>query len=94
MCSVLQWNLTCDQAMIPAIVMTIQMVGMLLGAVVLGQLADIVGRRIPYFCAYFGILLMGLATAASISWPMYACCRFASGFFIGGTLFRLFNVLC
>lgn len=60
------------------------MVGVLVGAVVIGQLADMYGRRNIYFVVYALLLLVCFGSSFSNSWQLYAACRAVIGALIGG----------
>ncbi|XP_067670548.1 organic cation transporter protein-like [Haliotis asinina] len=77
------WNLVCDKDTIAASMTSIQMAGVMTGAFLGGQSADIIGRKRTY---YLGILLHGVCNvgaAFSVSWRMFATFRFFIGFGIG-----------
>ncbi|XP_046552947.1 organic cation transporter protein-like [Haliotis rubra] len=78
-----QWNLVCDKDTIAATMTSIQMAGVLAGAFLGGQSADVIGRKRTY---YLGILLHGvcnIGAAFSVSWQMFATFRFFIGLGIG-----------
>ena len=62
---------------------TAQSLGALVGAVVLGQLADRFGRRRALFFVIAGYGLFGAAGALVTSYPQLLGQRFALGFFLG-----------
>lgn len=81
-----EWNLVCDLDFVKPLVMTLQMVGVLVGAVVVGQLADTYGRRNVYFVVYASLLVVFFGSAFANSWQIYAACRTVIGALIGGTM--------
>lgn len=76
----------CDKEYLRTLAMTVQMVGVLIGALVCGQLADMIGRRYVFFIDYSLLVVISLATSFVNSWELYAVCRFAVGVLIGGEL--------
>ena len=56
------------------------MCGLLVGALIMGQLADIYGRRKLLYIAYSLLLAVSLGSAFANSWQLFATFRF----FIGG----------
>ncbi|CAG2187838.1 OCTN [Mytilus edulis] len=81
-----QWNLVCDRDWITQTFTTIQMGGLLVGGLIAGQVADIIGRKPAYFISMFFLLLFNLVAAFSSNWQMFAAFRFliglASGFYL------------
>ncbi|XP_046370194.2 organic cation transporter protein-like [Haliotis rufescens] len=78
-----QWNLVCDKDTVGATLTSIQMIGVMVGAFVGGQSADVIGRKKTY---YLSMLLHGvsnLVAAFSVSWQMFATLRFFIGCGIG-----------
>ncbi|KAL5004057.1 hypothetical protein ScPMuIL_017513 [Solemya velum] len=83
---VTEFSLICDQSSVPNWITTIQMTGVLFGALLTGQLADLIGRRKVLFLEYSMLLVFWFASAYSPSWQVYAVLRFFIGALIGGTL--------
>lgn len=81
---VFQWNLVCDRDYVKSLIMTFQMVGVLIGAVIVGQLADMYGRRNIYFAVYTLLLIVSFGSSFASSWQLYAACRAIIGALIGG----------
>ena len=82
--STFQWNLMCGLDFVPSLITTVQMVGVLLGACIIGQLADTYGRRHIFYAVYTLMLVSGLVSAFSSCWQMYLAFRFLIGTFFGG----------
>lgn len=78
-----QWSLVCDREWIPGTITTIQMCGLLVGALVMGQLADIFGRRRLLYLAYSLLLAVSLGSAFVNSWQLFAVFRFFIGALVG-----------
>lgn len=59
------------------------MCGLLVGALVMGQLADIFGRRRLLYLAYSLLLAISLGSAFANSWQLFAVFRFFIGALVG-----------
>ncbi|XP_060074393.1 organic cation transporter protein-like [Ylistrum balloti] len=81
-----EWQLVCDKSKLTKIISTIQMCGVLLGALITGQLADIFGRRKVLFLAYITMLIVSLGSAFSPGWQVFAALRFLTGGLVGGVM--------
>ena len=83
---VLQFNLICGKAYVPAALMSIQTAGSLVGNVVSGQMADLYGRKRPLFVSFVILIISNIIGFASISWHMLAVSQFlvdvGAGFFL------------
>ena len=80
----LQWNLICDRKWISQTITTIQMAGLLAGALFWGHVSDGIGRK-PTF--YLNVLLLGtfnLVSYFSVSWVMFAAMRCGIGLSCAG----------
>lgn len=80
------WKLVCDQEIIADTITSIQMAGVLIGAVVTGQLADLFGRRHILFIEHCILVIMWFCSAFAGTWEVYAGLRFIIGLLIGGVL--------
>ena len=60
------------------------MVGVFIGAFVIGQLADVFGRRKVLYLVYLLLMTASLASSFANSWQAYAAFRFFIGGFFGG----------
>lgn len=78
-----EFDLVCDRKWIPATITTIQMGGVLLGCIISGHLADMIGRKPTFFLAIFVTVLFNAAAYFSPSWQVYAGLRFLIGIGIG-----------
>jgi len=81
-----EWNLICDKKWIPSAISTTQMVGVLVGAAIIGQLGDLIGRQKSVFLVYTMDLLFTFVQGFSSSWQMMIVCVFFIGFSLGGFL--------
>ncbi|KAK3794042.1 hypothetical protein RRG08_028474 [Elysia crispata] len=79
-----EWSLVCDYKWIPSAMISIQMAGVLVGAVVAGQLSERWGRRKCITVASLWHVCANVVAAFSTSWEMFAACRFFIGVGIGG----------
>ncbi|XP_060552265.1 organic cation transporter protein-like [Ruditapes philippinarum] len=79
------FELVCDKDFIPSTINSIQIAGVLAGNVISGQLADLFGRRPPFFASIWLLLLTHVVGYFSTTWQMYAVCMFFAGF--GGGFF-------
>lgn len=81
-----EWSLVCSRDWIPTTITTIQMVGVLFGAAVIGQLGDWIGRKRALLFAYIFDLCFILLLGLSVNWQMMAVAAFFLGFSLGGYL--------
>ena len=79
-----EWQLVCDRVGLAALASTLYFVGFGLGAFLIGSLADRIGRRMSCKLAAAISTVTVLASAAASSPELYAACRLAAGFGIGG----------
>lgn len=89
---VLEWNLFCDLAHVPITIISIQMLGLIPGSLFFNHLIDNYGRKWSSHLLTLGVFILGLSSAFSISWQMFAVFRFLIGFLFGG-LFMVTIVL-
>ncbi|XP_049978692.1 solute carrier family 22 member 7 isoform X1 [Alexandromys fortis] len=79
-----EWDLVCEQRGLNKITSTCFFVGVLLGAVVYGHLADRFGRRQLLLVAYVSSLVLALASAASVNYIMFVITRTLTGSALAG----------
>ncbi|XP_075835044.1 solute carrier family 22 member 7 isoform X2 [Microtus pennsylvanicus] len=79
-----EWDLVCEQRGLNKITSTCFFVGVLLGAVVYGNLADRFGRRQLLLVAYVSSLVLALASAASVNYIMFVITRTLTGSALAG----------
>ena len=82
--AVFQWDFVCSRASLRYLITSIQMLGTLVGACIVGQLADTLGRRHVLYTVYFLMLLTGGAAGFATDWRVYAACRCLFGASFGG----------
>ncbi|WAR13485.1 S22A7-like protein [Mya arenaria] len=59
------------------------MAGVFVGNIACGQVADLIGRRKPFFASILALVLLNIGTAFSVSWVMFAVSRFLIGVSVG-----------
>ncbi|CAH7215740.1 solute carrier family 22 member 7 [Phodopus roborovskii] len=79
-----EWDLVCEQRGLNKITSTCFFIGMILGAVVYGYLSDRFGRRRLLLVAYVSSLVLGLASAASVSYVVFVITRTLTGLALAG----------
>ena len=89
-----QWDLICDLKWVKATVTSLQMAGVLVGAVVAGQTGDHLGRKPTCYGFYLYHILVNAGAAMSVSWEMFAAFRFLIGIGIGKLIVLSLLKLC
>ena len=84
--NVFQWTLVCKQNFVSDLITTVQMVGLLIGAGLFGQVSDVIGRKKTYFMVFTIMILFGFVSAFANSWQLYAACRAIVGVGFGGLM--------
>ncbi|XP_029799751.1 solute carrier family 22 member 7 isoform X2 [Suricata suricatta] len=79
-----QWDLVCEQKGLNKATSTFFFAGVLVGAVAFGYLSDRFGRRRLLLVAYVSSLMLGLASAASVSYIMFVITRTLTGTALAG----------
>jgi len=87
------WQLVCDRVKIIYIIMSVQMVGVLIGSPIFGQISDSFGRKWTLFGSFAALILFGTLSAFSPNWQVFAAFRFLVGFSCGGTITTLHVLL-
>ncbi|XP_052818480.1 solute carrier family 22 member 7-like [Mya arenaria] len=77
------FSLVCDREWISSTITSIQMAGIFVGNIACGQVADLIGRRKPFFASILALVLLNIGTAFSVSWVMFAVSRFLIGVSVG-----------
>ncbi|KAL4240147.1 hypothetical protein ACF0H5_000941 [Mactra antiquata] len=80
-----EFDLVCKKDFVPTLVASINIFGVLVGNFVGGQLADLIGRKIPFFASLLLLFTMHLVGYFSTSWQMFAVATFFVG--MGGGFF-------
>ncbi|XP_055893424.1 organic cation transporter protein-like [Biomphalaria glabrata] len=81
-----EWQLVCGRGAVADLITSLQMAGVLFGAVITGQLADIFGRKKILFIEYALLIVLWFSTGFVTVWELYAALRFLIGGLIGGCL--------
>ncbi|KAK3794047.1 hypothetical protein RRG08_028479 [Elysia crispata] len=79
-----EWSLICSHKWIPSTMISIQMGGVLIGAVMAGQTSDRWGRRKSLVLATAWHACANLMASFSPSWQLFTVCRFLIGVGLGG----------
>ncbi|XP_038044551.1 organic cation transporter protein-like [Patiria miniata] len=79
-------DLVCDRAILAGTLSSIHFGGILAGSYILGQLADIYGRRLAIFGSLIGVLATGVGLSFVWNFAGMLALRFINGFFISGPL--------
>ncbi|XP_077015408.1 solute carrier family 22 member 16 [Tamandua tetradactyla] len=87
---VTEWNLVCHREWLAKLIQPVFMLGVLLGAVMLGYLSDRVGRRLILWCTSIGQLLFGIAVAFMFDYYSFMVTRFLLAMVASGYLVVMF----
>ncbi|CAJ0950133.1 unnamed protein product, partial [Mesorhabditis belari] len=86
-----EFNLFCDLAKTVKNVISLQMIGVLVGSVIFGQLSDSFGRKTTLLFGLIGCSLTQIISAFAPTLGWFTGVRIAAGFFLGGSI-AVFNV--
>ncbi|XP_031291129.2 solute carrier family 22 member 23 isoform X2 [Camelus dromedarius] len=87
-----KWDLVCDSAWRVHVAKFSLLVGLILGYLVTGCIADWFGRRpVLLLCVIF-ILIFGLTVALSVNVTMFSTLRFFEGFCLAGIILTLYAI--
>ncbi|XP_060598900.1 solute carrier family 22 member 4-like, partial [Ruditapes philippinarum] len=76
---VTEWSLICDRRWIVAFITTLQMVGLVVGSIIAGQMADCLGRKTTIISGIAFLTIFNFIGLFTQSWKMYAAIRFFIG---------------
>lgn len=88
-----EWSLICDQSWLSALSMSIFFGGVLLGSLVLGSVADRVGRKKTLVFTFLVLLIFNGLGAAVSSYKAYLGLKFITGFFKAGYILASFVLI-
>lgn len=81
-----EWDLVCTRSSLSSLSQTIFMLGILVGNMLFGVLADKFGRRLPLVIAVIIQLIFGVATSFAPNYWMFVFFRFVTAVATGGTM--------
>lgn len=88
-----EFNLICDLDFIPSTIGSLQLVGQLIGNIAAGQLADLIGRKRPFFLSMLIVLIFHTVGFFSVSWEMFAVSTIFNGISQGFFFTIQYNLL-
>jgi len=84
-----EWGLVCDMNWKSKATMSVLMMGFLAGALILGPLADRIGRKRNLVFTLLGVIFFNLLSASTSEFNVYVFSRFLAGFFISGNILSI-----
>ncbi|XP_066574962.1 solute carrier family 22 member 6 [Amia ocellicauda] len=88
-----EWDLVCDLQSLKQMSQTVYMGGVLVGAIIIGALADRFGRRFLLQCSYLLMAVGGTCTAYSPSFPAFCFFRFLCGIALSGIILNTYSLI-
>ncbi|XP_072416555.1 solute carrier family 22 member 23-like [Chiloscyllium punctatum] len=87
---VTKWNLICNSSWKVHIAKFSLLVGLIIGYLVTGSLADWIGRQLVLVLSVMFVLVFGLTVALSVNVTMFSTLRFFEGFCLAGIFLTLY----
>jgi len=84
-----EWALVCDNNWLSKATMSALMTGFLVGALLLGNLADRIGRKANLVLTLIGMLFFNLLSGCTSAYSVYLFSRFCVGFFVSGNILSI-----
>jgi len=84
-----EWDLVCERNWLGKATMSALMFGFLVGALMLGNLADRIGRKSNLILTLIGMLIFNLISSMTSLFSVYIVSRFLVGFFIAGKILSI-----
>ncbi|XP_031710047.1 solute carrier family 22 member 6 [Anarrhichthys ocellatus] len=88
--TVTEWDLVCDKAGLNSLGSSVYMLGLLVGSVLFGAMADKYGRRFVLLLCIALQTVFGVAVAFAPNFPVYVILRFLVGTTISGVIINAF----
>ncbi|XP_060575042.1 solute carrier family 22 member 4-like isoform X2 [Ruditapes philippinarum] len=80
-----EFDLVCDKSWVTASIISMQMIGMMVGSIVVGNISDLFGRKKPFVLSMLILCVFHLVCYFSVNWVMFAIGRIGVG--VGSAFF-------
>ena len=88
-----EWQLVCERSSWGPFTMSVFMSGVMIGALILGSLADMIGRRKTLGICLSMMVLSTMASALVGDYVLYSALKFIDGFFCSGYILSCFVLI-